>query len=233
MDNTSQHRSPMKNSFSVETIFLQNIIDLINWTLCTLNLSELPTRARHRHLREQTCFYTWRIQWRGDWSNFEFFFFSSPFPPPPPRQAIRHDQSRGRQPSQITKLSTSGHTLARRVWLVSFYWRLLVSPWTPILRIRDYAVVHHGCANCWTVDAFVSQNEPSRFNRNWARSIPLRFHGIMSIAPPSGIGILFVFKIYFENPEYIIRITPAFTFASSVRRWFSIRNSKKLWSIRI
>lgn len=79
MDNTSQHRSPMKNSFSVETIFLQNIIDLINWTLCTLNLSELPTRARHRHLREQTCFYTWRIQWRGDWSNFEFFFF---FPPP-------------------------------------------------------------------------------------------------------------------------------------------------------
>lgn len=78
MDNTSQHRSPMKNSFSVETIFLQNIIDLINWTLCTLNLSELPTRARHRHLREQTCFYTWRIQWRGDWSNFEFFFFFLP-----------------------------------------------------------------------------------------------------------------------------------------------------------
>lgn len=115
MDNTSQHRSPMKNSFSVETIFLQNIIDLINWTLCTLNLSELPTRARHRHLREQTCFYTVSATdtMEGGLIKFWIFFsfFPLPFLAPPPRQAIRHDPATA-NPVELRNYRPAGHTLA-------------------------------------------------------------------------------------------------------------------------
>lgn len=174
----------MKNSFTFRNNFLQNIIDLINFEALYSQFIGASTRERHRHLREQT-FHVWflrRIQWEGGIDQILNFFFSPFRSILSRRDTIRHDRiPRSATRSNYEIIEQRG-TLCCRVWLVSFYWRLLVSPWTAILRIRDHVVVHHGCASWWTVDAFVSQNHRGSIETGFDRYEP-RFHGIMSIDP--------------------------------------------------
>lgn len=117
-----------------------------------------------------------------------WIFFFHPFA----TNTIGHDS---RDPAvELRNYRATGHTLCCRVWLVSFYWRLLVSPWTPILRIRDYVVVH----TPWVCELLTRSFRETIEAQSKLGSIDTNRVSmeLWALAP----GILFVFKIYFENP---------------------------------